>query len=355
MKKYNILNPFLKKRVIELSNGNTVSVPQFIEEIVLPKFKDAEVVKLNNGKKVSLNTFINQYVLTYCLNEYNCDFNKFYSDYVDDNINRFFSENNINIDSISKLSESYVYNMNDINPIITKYAIYNDPVYSKMSVADIIGAVSESDDYDKNNIVNNLDLYFSRNDQRIVSYNNRSNGMLNYSKHNIVSGLYNSLRKEPIVVVKLDDGRALISTNGMHRYHLLRICYLDELSKTTNEQERQELNNKYTIPVKVETVDLIKTYSNYLLRLTGANFMLYMERNDKYEQTGNSILALGDGQHVLNDQQLLGVVKANLDRININSPMFQKCYEKIPSFNKYINLYFPEMLSTQEERRGIRN
>ena len=126
MRKYNILNPFLKKRVLQLSDGTTISVPQFIEEVVLPKFKDAEFIKLNNGKKVSLNTFINQYVLTYCLNEYECDFDRFYFDYVDDNINRFFSENNIDVDNISKLPESYVYNMNDINPIITHRFNYRE-------------------------------------------------------------------------------------------------------------------------------------------------------------------------------------------------------------------------------------
>lgn len=342
--------------MINLSDGSIVSVDQYIEKFVLPIFKDVEIIRLKNGKEVSLNVFINQYVLTHCINEYNCDFDKFYSDYVNDNVNKFFYNNNMSIDELSKMAEARVYDMNDINPIVSRYGIYKDPVYSEISISDIIGFVSGPDDYDKNSIANNLDLYFSRFDSKIMSYSNRANGMLNYSKNNIISELYDSFRVEPIVVVKLENGKALVSENGMHRYHVLKLFYLDELSKINSDSDMKSLVEKYTIPVKEEKIDILKTYCNYLLKLTGANFDLSIERNDNLEQTGNSVLTMNNNKKfLLTDGQLLQVVKANLEKINNQSKMFLDCYENIPSFNSYIDTYFPELILGKNESKGSRS
>lgn len=170
---FKIFNPFLKKRIVRLSDGTAMSAQEYIDKFVLPRVGEVKSIKLSSGQSVPLNTFINQYVLTDCFDKYNGDFDRFYSDNVMDNINQFFSKNHIDIEGISKLSEAYIYNMEDLNPIVAKYGICNDPIQSQISVADIVGISSGASDYDKSNITNNLDLFFSRYDEKIISYRDR--------------------------------------------------------------------------------------------------------------------------------------------------------------------------------------
>lgn len=63
-------------------------------------------------------------------------------------------------------------------------------------------------------------------------YHTRSLGMLDYTSEEIVPKLQNSFEVEPMILDEVDDGKYCISTNGMHRYTILRIHYLlDKLKK----------------------------------------------------------------------------------------------------------------------------
>ena len=325
-----------------------MSATEYVEKYVLPRIGDIDTILLRNGKTISINQFINKYVFSFCQNKYNGDFDKFYDDCVVDNINDFFKSNKIDIQRLSEMPEARVYNIYNYYSIISKYIVYNDPVLSKKSVADIVGVVSEPFNYDNSNIANNISLYFSKNTDKIVNYNNRADTMLDYSSDNIVSGLYASFNKEPIVVTELENGGALISENGMHRYHLLRTLYLNELMKINNKSEIKELRNKYTIPVKMETIDLFKTYSNFLLGLSGLPIYLSKQRGEGLQQTGNSVLHYKNEQYVFKDRQLIDFLKSHLNRIADKSSTISKLCECIPSFNEYINLYFPELVAIKK-------
>lgn len=272
-----------------------------------------------------------------------------------DNLENFIVNNNIDIRKISELPESHVLDLHEINPIILRYAIYNDPVFSRKSISDIIGIATVPDNYDKSNIVNNLGLYFSKHTEKIVSYSNRSDTMLQYSDQDIVSGLYDSFSKEPMVVLELDNGKALVSENGVHRYHVLKTHYLNELSKANNQEDINNLNKKYTIPLKVETVDLIKTYSNFMLSLTGRPFHLSKERDNSLKQTNNAVLEVRGQQAVLNDQQLIEVIKLNLEKLADRTNIIKTYCEMIPSFNDYIKAYFPELVAERDKHGVGRN
>ena len=345
-------NPFIRKRLLRLPNGDTITADEYVEKYVLPKISYEDDIMLKTGKKVSFDQFINKYVITNCQRDYNGDFNKFYDDYVVDNVNGFFNKNNVNIEAISKIPESHIYNIYDYYSIISKYIIYNDPKLTEKSIADIVGIVSEPNDYDKENVANNLKLYFSKHTDNITNYNNRADKMLDYSSNNIMSGLYDSFKKEPMVIVNIENGDALISENGMHRYHLLRIHYLNELIKTSNDIEKERLREKYIIPVKMETIDLFKTYSNFLLGLSGLPIYLSKERNEKLEQTDKVVLHYNNKEYPLTDEQLLDFLSKNINRIMDRRDTINRLCKHIPSFNEYISVYFPELVKEKEKTFG---
>ena len=222
---------------------------------------------------------------------------------------------------------------------------------SKKSIADIVGIASEPSNYDKDNVVNNLNLYFSKQTDKITNYNNRADNMLDYSSDNVMSGLYSSFNKESMVVVDMGNGDTLISENGMHRYHVLRIHYLNELSKAKTEEDRERLREKYTVPVKMETIDLIKTYSNFLLGLSGLDIYLSKERDEELKQTGNSILTYKNKRYAITDNQLLDFLRKNLGLISDRGVTIRKLCDYIPSFNDYIHSYFPEFMQEKVDNR----
>lgn len=343
-------NPFIKKRMLRLPDDSFISADKYIKEYVLPKMGEVNTVRLKSGKSVSFGQFINKYVFTICQRDYNGNFDRFYDHYVIDNVNDFFKKNKIDVQRIAKMPESNVYDMYDHYSVISKYIIYNDPVYTKKSVADIVGMVSKPIDYDRNNVADNLNLYFSRNTDKTISYNNRADTMLSYSSDNIVSGLSASFNKEPMTVAELENGKALISENGMHRYHLLRIHYLNELMKTSNESERNQLRNKYMIPVKMETIDLFKTYSNFLIALAAFPIHLSKNRDKQLHQTSDSVLYYNNEKYVFSDKQLLYFLRQNIDKMSGRSSTINKLCEYIPSFNEYINSYFPELVKEDNKK-----
>lgn len=274
-----------------------------------------------------------------------------------DNIEKFIKKNNIDIKAISSLPESKCFSIKDINPLIDKYGIYKQRVLGEKSIADIIGVNNTFNTYDKNNITNNLEAYFSRTNPKYTSYESRSNGMLEYSSFDVVEKLSSSFRKEPIIVAELENNLSIVTVNGMHRYHLLRIHYLNELAKTPiNPETIRNLNEKYTVPVHIDKVDLIKTYSNFLISNMDSDEDLYIsnELNENYLKTDKVVLYEDGIKKVLNDEQLIQYIKNNIDRLLDQIDLIDRYKERIPSFNYFIENYFPELKNKREGGRGVK-
>ena len=271
-----------------------------------------------------------------------------------DIVNNFIKKNNINIGAISGMPDAYVYEMREINEIVSKYGVYQTTNVSSVSVADIIGVFALSGGYNKQNVVSNLGNYFEETGESVRTYANRANSMLDYNKDTVISGLYETNMREPIEVILFDNGKALIGDNGLHRYHVLRTLYLNELSSCKSDEEKEMLRKKYTIPVKAKEIDYNKTYGNYMFNLIKPGIVVKPEYNRRLETTGRIVIPTGRGDAILTDDQLLDVLKQNFDKINTSSLTFHKWYNEIPTFNSYINNNFSDFLSPKSNSGGVR-
>ena len=267
----------------------------------------------------------------------------------------FIEKHNIDIENI--YDDLQIYNEKEINRLIADYKIEGPTKIEEVSIADIIGY-----DYSwkelTNNAAKNFSGFFSHQD----SYHSRSLGMLTYSSEEIIEKLRYSFTSEPIKVFELDDERKVISVNGLHRYALLRIHYINELKKAKgNIEKEKQLRQKYTIPVSVTKVDLLKTYCHFLIDSVNTDRVYLSNHFDEnYNKTGNVKVCLEDKKIVMNDEELIvytkkllkGMVQSRvswfLDDINYYS-------EKYSSFKKIIETYFVEeiaLLTDNTNKKG---
>ena len=344
-------------------SGYDINIPNSIDRL------NAKLIT-NNGKKLSAFDF--SYVIynkakdISIFREMHEDFFFMFEQYksilmsqnnIQDNLKNFETKNDIDFDRISNLPESKSFSLKDINELVSRYGIYAEKQFQEKSIADIIGAEVAIEDYDKNNISNNMKHFFTSKTPKYPSYDSRANGMLEYSSDEIIDKLSFSFRKEPIVLAELENNQSVVTTNGMHRYHLLRIHYLNELSKIEKTPENlQKLREKYTIQANVEKVDLLKTYSNFLISNMQCDEFLniYSEYDENYIKTGNVVLSEGSSKMVLNDNQLLEYINNNLYRLTNKETLINNYCERIPSFNYFIETYFPEMKNVREGGNKIK-
>lgn len=180
-------------------------------------------------------------------------------------IENFIKENDFNK---GILEDSKINSTEEISYVIDKNGFYKNPQKEHICIADIIGDNITGNE--TNNLLNELQSLFSENKGN--KYNIRSNSMLKYTSENIIQGLSESFNREPISIAEVKKDKYIIKNNGRHRCALLKAHYLKELSKCKNEIDKQNLKSKYTIPAEVERLDIIKTYSKYLLKLAKNKF-----------------------------------------------------------------------------------
>ena len=259
-----------------------------------------------------------------------------------DNIEKFMISNQIDKELIKHSIESKVLSIKDINPLAYYYGIYKDYIYSKVSIADIVG--HQDSMINKNNILDNLEQYFPKNNnEKENSYTARSAGMLEYTTYDIIPNLERSFTKEYILVTELDNNKLFIAENGLHRYHLLRVLYLNEKLKNNTQVYTEFLKEKYTIPVKLKKLDFVKTYCHFLLHCLELenNFELIKERNSNYEETGNIVIIYNNQINTFTDEEFINLIKNNTNLITNNTiPLIKKYYETILSFRQFIDEHF---------------
>lgn len=259
-----------------------------------------------------------------------------------DNIEKFMISNQIDKELIKHSIESKVLSIKDINPLAYYYGIYKDYIYSKVSIADIVG--HQDSMINKNNILDNLEQYFPKNiNEKDNSYLTRSASMLEYTTYDIMPNLKRSFTKEYILVTELDNNKLFIAENGLHRYHLLRILYLNEKLKNNTQVYTEFLKEKYTIPVKLKKLDFVKTYCHFLLHCLELenNFELIKERNSNYEETGNIVIIYNNQIKTFTDEEFINLIKNNTNLITNNTiPLIKKYYETILSFRQFIDEHF---------------
>lgn len=255
----------------------------------------------------------------------------------------FFAKHNIDIDKLANKKESHIWNTKEIDKIIADYCVDEEVKEELISIADIVGY--DPSGPNETNIFYSFDDFFNRNGD---GYHSRSCGLLDIPEENIMQALASSFKSELMVIHALYDDYNLIYTNGLHRYTVLRAHFLNESSKfEKGSEEYEKVKQKYTIPVKVKRVDLLKTYSKYLLsNYPALKLSIRTEYDEQFNSTGNMIIIFPDGEkRALNDEQLIAFTREMV--LSINNSHFtelitwsQQSYEK---FGEYIDTYIPEL------------
>lgn len=268
---------------------------------------------------------------------------------------KFIQLHNIDIDTIYE--DLQIYNEREINSIIADYKLDGQTSTEIVCIADILGY-----DYSwkglSNNLAKNFHGFFGNQD----SYHSRSLGMLKYGSNDIIEKLSRSFTSEPIKTLELEDGKKVISVNGLHRYTLLRIHYINELNKVKgNEDKEEELKQKYSIPIEVTKVDLLKTYCNYIISfVTHDSVYISNEYDDNYKRTGkvklsskNETITLDDAQLIEYTKKIIRSLPQYIEELLIND--INISCEYYNSFKLFIDTYFSEeiiLLSKQNSKKG---
>ena len=215
----------------------------------------------------------------------------------------------------------------DINPILNRYYIPSKRIKKYVSIADILGYDYECIGLSRN-LVSNLSNFF---DENGTTYKTRSVGMLKMDREKCVKTLKAVSENDTIYVRECEDNKYVITDNGMHRYHVLRFHYLNELSQIdqTNSEQVKNLKLKYTIPVEVQQTDYVKTYSYFILKKLIPNISLSADYDSNYNLTGNVVIKIGDKQKVFSDEELIAFLQSAVVR-HLVLVLFLKFSRQLP-------------------------
>lgn len=301
----------------------------------------------------------------------------------------FFKKNNIDFSK----TDSSIYHTYDINEIVAKYEVQGKRIWTQVSVENIYGMYLFKGEIPKS-FPEVFDHFF---DEMGRGYQTRALGMLEYDESNVIDRLQKSFITEPMSLIEVDRKKYLMLSNGMHRFLVLRSLYLSMKSKCKREIDHLDLIKKYTIPVEVTKVDLLKTYCKYLINLfqpfscmnqyvssikekQGINHTKYYEfsvtsgkgevtayaseeemaqlreccinleceYDENYKLTGKSVLKSFDGQQqVLTDSELISFTKKQIKTSNCSDKLYNEIYlyaQKYESFKQFLQLYFSDVL-----------
>ena len=261
----------------------------------------------------------------------------------------------INIDAITTNVDCNIYSKKDIDRIVDEYGVYTESDFSQISIANILGYNFTFLNVNPN-IIYSLPSFFDENGD---GYHSRSVGLLKYSSDDIIENLSSSFEQEPMIVDEIKNNIYIINGNGLHRYTVLRILYLSEVSKTKDPDELKRIAQKYTIPVQLRKLDKIKTYSMFLLTEIFNDDIkkLELEYDQNYRYTGNTIVVDCDGKKTsLNDEKLIAFIRKKIElfkekypsRIFFNFQYLKKQCDKNVDLRDFINKYFSDVLDLNE-------
>lgn len=313
--------------------------------------------------------------------------------------------NKCNKDFLDSINMDYtkidrkLYKRIDLNEIVSKYEIQGDTIHDIVSLENIYGIYS--DDFLAKDLLDALDDCF---DYVGDPYHTRAVDMLRYDETNVIDKLSLSFIREPISLIEVDVNKHLILTNGIHRFLVLRLIYLNEKSKCKTSDDLEKLKKKFSIPVKKTKVDLLKTYCKFLIDIfqpvncmnkyydnieekkDGNNETYYVltelvrwnstkeinltseEMNDylnsdvnisndydeNNKKNGKCIIRKFNGEKlVLNDNELINYTKGIIlnSKKNIQNilSILNELSDKYESFKKFIQIYFNDVITLKQE------
>ena len=288
-------------------------------------------------------------------------------------INDWLEREKIDAKHVLDKTDDKLLSSETYNPIVAKYGIFYKPTTEEISIGDIIGFENDGQTLFSGrgeNVFEELSYLYG--DDLNDEYKTRANGILMYSKEEILSRLAESFKSDPLRVKEVDFGKYSVDGNGKHRFTILKAIYLSELAEINpNDQEGlAELKKKYTIPVTLSRMDVEKTYTNFFVSAFG----FYDLNEENYNINDEHILVewkddiffIGSIQRLIELTKRIVTENANifnepykgkrkpgeicdmkgirfiqLKRIIDNMPEY---YRTLPSFRKYVNENMKECL-----------
>ncbi len=245
-----------------------------------------------------------------------------------------------------------IYRVKDINPLLARNRISHHIGFKNVSVANILGSNAFDDGFQ--NIPQVLDQFFGYDN----SYLTRSIGLLNLDKDTFFLELSGSFKKEPICVTEFDDDKYIITENGTHRFIVLRLMYLSELSMAKTEEEKIKLKEKYTIPVDTCVIDKDASYAMNLISIFDVNGevdYIFDEHDKNYRPTGNFVIVFLNGKKLkytrdeffdyvgmLDEKANYMCIFESIDDNDIYNLL--SSYEKVSSFKLFVSRFCPRFL-----------
>ena len=206
--------------------------------------------------------------------------------------------------------EAKIYSPVQINEIVADYGLHGSYQKGIMSIADIVGYEYGWRNIEPN-IFKSLDSFFDRDGD---GYHSRSVGLLDYSTDELLEVLKPSYYSEPIKVSEIDEGKYVVSGNGLHRFTVLKCHFLQDCLKANSEEELERLREKYTIPVSISHLSYEKTYSNFLNSFFDLGLGIRSEYDSNYETTGNVIVSTkNEEKFIFDDNSLIDYINSSID------------------------------------------
>lgn len=265
---------------------------------------------------------------------------------MNETIRNFLELLNINYDKFNSLEGSKLQKASDINPILSRFSMFKTKSeYKKISVADIVGYDYHYMDSEPN-LLNSLSNYFDRNGD---GYHSRSVSMLDIPQEQIMTQLDSSFQKEPMSLMEVDNGIYNISSNGLHRFHVIKTHYLNELSKLNPNDKTgiKNLKEKYSFIANVSEIDYLKSYSAFLLNILDNNLAIELHYNSDYEFTGKICLtdySKDDEKTILDDNQLKDFVNKKINKFlrtasHSERKQFDEILNRASKYESFQNFY----------------
>lgn len=265
----------------------------------------------------------------------------------------FINSIGLDVESFMTNEKNNYQSSYDINPIVAKYGIFDFiEKETVISIADLVGHDHlDKSRYNGTNILHTFKEFF---DEKGDGYHTRALSLLEYKTG---SQLLEALEKrnndtKDMNVILVENGKYVISSNGLHRFTILRFHYLLDCMK--NEKSEEELRELYQIPVNMQGItNFKKTYCNYIIQKANPEIIRVYFDSSKDEIT--FLYKSYDISEKINEEKLFSIIKECVDKLDSSAlSEILYFYNTYSSFHEFVDKYVPELLGKMEiENKGM--
>ena len=248
-------------------------------------------------------------------------------------VENFFNRNKYNPNIKFKIKTK-----EEINPILYFCCITGEREIKKVSVANILGF-----DYMcynlENDLCKNMNYFF---DEQGTGYQRRSIGMLEMNKDEFLDKMKRVCKEDTMCLIQCDNKKFVVSSNGLHRFNVLKIHYLSDLNNIDHLSfdAIKDLKKKYEFDMEVTRVDYVKTYSYFILHNLNADFTVKPIWDKDWNSTNQSEVIFKDKSRIFSDDELVVLVQEVVEMCKnnglINVDFFNEYYNKVESFREFV-------------------